>query len=107
MRARLAFGLSMGIGFDTYLIDEITAVGDAAFREACEARGWTLKDEDIHMNIERTLSERIGPAGEKLHTARSRNDQVAVALRLFMKDRLKQLQDTCIQILICLSITLF
>lgn len=34
MRSRLAFGLSMGIGFDTYLIDEITAVGDAAFRES-------------------------------------------------------------------------
>ncbi|MBR9762453.1 MAG: ABC transporter ATP-binding protein [Rhodobacteraceae bacterium] len=32
MRARLAFGLSMGLGFDTYLVDEITAVGDAAFR---------------------------------------------------------------------------
>lgn len=37
MRARLGFALSMGIGFDTYLVDEITAVGDAAFREACEA----------------------------------------------------------------------
>lgn len=32
MRARMAFGLSMGLGFDTYLVDEITAVGDAAFR---------------------------------------------------------------------------
>ncbi|MEM7719923.1 MAG: ATP-binding cassette domain-containing protein, partial [Pseudomonadota bacterium] len=37
MRARLGFALSMGIGFDTYLIDEVTAVGDAAFRETCEA----------------------------------------------------------------------
>ena len=36
MRARLAFALSMGIDFDTYLIDEISAVGDAAFREKCE-----------------------------------------------------------------------
>jgi len=36
MRARLAFGISMGIKFDTYLIDEITAVGDAAFREKSE-----------------------------------------------------------------------
>lgn len=36
MRARLGFALSMGIGFDTYLIDEVTAVGDAAFREKCE-----------------------------------------------------------------------
>jgi len=37
MRARLGFALSMGIGFDTYLIDEVTAVGDAAFRQTCEA----------------------------------------------------------------------
>jgi len=37
MRARLAFGVSMGIDFDTYLIDEITSVGDAAFREKSEA----------------------------------------------------------------------
>lgn len=37
MRARLAFGVSMGIDFDVYLVDEITAVGDAAFRKKCEA----------------------------------------------------------------------
>ncbi|MEM6387444.1 MAG: ABC transporter ATP-binding protein [Pseudomonadota bacterium] len=37
MRARLGFALSMGIGFDTYLIDEVTAVGDEAFRRTCEA----------------------------------------------------------------------
>lgn len=36
MRARVAFGLSMGLQFDLYLVDEITAVGDAAFREASE-----------------------------------------------------------------------
>ncbi len=37
MRARLAFGVSMGIGFDTYLVDEVTSVGDAAFRQKSEA----------------------------------------------------------------------
>ncbi len=37
MRARLAFAISMGVDFDTYLIDEISAVGDAAFRQKCEA----------------------------------------------------------------------
>lgn len=37
MRARLGFALSMGIAFDTYLIDEVTAVGDAGFRQKCEA----------------------------------------------------------------------
>jgi len=42
--------------------------------------------EDIHMNIEQALTERIGPAGAKLHTARSRNDQVALDLRLYLRD---------------------
>ena len=41
--------------------------------------------EDIHMNIERALTEKIGPAGAKLHTARSRNDQVALDVRLYCR----------------------
>ncbi|PTQ52920.1 MAG: Argininosuccinate lyase [Hydrogenibacillus schlegelii] len=44
-----------------------------------------LEDEDIHMNLERLLLERIGPVGGKLHTARSRNDQVALDLHLFVR----------------------
>jgi argininosuccinate lyase len=43
-------------------------------------------DEDIHMAVERRLIEKIGPTGGKLHTARSRNDQVALDLRLYLKD---------------------
>jgi len=50
---------------------------------------WDPKLEDVHMNIERALTERIGPTGEKLHTARSRNDQVALDTRLYVKDALK------------------
>ena len=46
-------------------------------------------DEDIHMNIERRLTELIGPTGGKLHTARSRNDQVALDMRLFLRDEVK------------------
>jgi argininosuccinate lyase len=46
-------------------------------------------DEDIHMNIERRLTEKIGAAGGKLHTARSRNDQVALDLRLFLRDEVE------------------
>ena len=46
-------------------------------------------DEDIHMNIERRLIERIGPAGGKLHTARSRNDQVVLDMRLYLRDEVK------------------
>lgn len=42
--------------------------------------------EDVHMNVEATLTERIGPAGARLHTGRSRNDQVATDLRLWARD---------------------
>jgi len=44
--------------------------------------------EDIHMNIEKRLIERIGPVGGKLHTGRSRNDQVAVDIRLYLRDEI-------------------
>ena len=54
--------------------------------------------EDGHSAIESWLTEMLGDIGGKIHTGRSRNDQVAVALRLYMKDRLKHLQSTCIQI---------
>ncbi len=46
---------------------------------------FSLDDEDIHMNIEAMLTERVGEAGKRLHTARSRNDQVAVDTRLYVK----------------------
>lgn len=48
--------------------------------------------EDIHMNIEKELTTRIGDAGAKLHTARSRNDQVSTDLRLYLKDEIATLQ---------------
>ena len=49
---------------------------------------FTIESEDIHMNIETILTERIGDVGKKLHTARSRNDQVAVDIRLYLKDEI-------------------
>jgi argininosuccinate lyase len=49
-------------------------------------------DEDIHMAVERRLIEKIGPVGGKLHTARSRNDQIALDLRLFVREEIDGLQ---------------
>lgn len=54
--------------------------------------------EDIHMNIEKALAEKIGPAGEKLHTARSRNDQVALDVRLYLRDESNQIIDLLTQL---------
>lgn len=47
-----------------------------------------LADEDIHLAVERRLTEKIGEAGRKLHTARSRNDQVALDLRLYLREEI-------------------
>ena len=49
--------------------------------------------EDIHTEIERLLGEQIGPLAGKLHTARSRNDQVALDLRLFLRDEIDEIRD--------------
>ena len=49
--------------------------------------------EDIHMNIEKALIDRIGAAGEKLHTGRSRNDQVSLDIRLYLRDEGQKLID--------------
>ncbi|HKA33940.1 MAG TPA: argininosuccinate lyase [Candidatus Binatia bacterium] len=67
--------------------------GLEAIREDIDAGKFRFSaaDEDIHMNIERRLIERIGRVGEKLHTARSRNDQVALDLRLYLRDEVKEL----------------
>jgi argininosuccinate lyase len=50
-----------------------------------------IADEDIHMAVERRLKEIIGPVGGRLHTARSRNDQVATSFRLFIRDAIDEL----------------
>ncbi len=49
---------------------------------------FSLENEDIHMNIETILTQRIGEAGKRLHTGRSRNDQVAVDFRLYLKEEI-------------------
>ena len=49
---------------------------------------WRVDLEDVHMNIEARLTDRIGIAGKKLHTGRSRNDQVATDIRLYLRDEI-------------------
>jgi len=66
-------------------LDAIRADIDAGHFE------WSEKLEDVHMNIEARLTERIGEAGKRLHTGRSRNDQVATDLRLYVRDVIDEL----------------
>lgn len=49
---------------------------------------WSVSLEDVHMNIEAVLTQRIGITGKKLHTGRSRNDQVATDIRLYLRDEI-------------------
>ena len=54
---------------------------------------WSVSLEDVHMNIEARLTDRIGAVGKKLHTGRSRNDQVATDIRLFLREEADTLCD--------------
>lgn len=67
--------------------------GLTAVRKEMEAGKFIfdIKDEDIHMAIEKALIKRIGKAGEKLHTGRSRNDQVVLDVRLYLRDEIRNL----------------
>ncbi|RAW07203.1 argininosuccinate lyase [Halomonas elongata] len=63
-------------------LDEVAAEIEAG------SFAWSVELEDVHMNIEARLTEKIGITGKKLHTGRSRNDQVATDIRLFLRDEI-------------------
>jgi argininosuccinate lyase len=70
----------------------VIAMGLTSIREEIEQKKFQFKPEleDIHMNIEARLLEKVGEVAGKLHTARSRNDQVALDLRLFAKEAITE-----------------
>ena len=75
--------------------EDVTAIegGLATIRAEIE-RGdfkWSLDDEDVHLNIEKRLTALIGDAGKRLHTGRSRNDQVATDIRLYLRGEIDRL----------------
>ena len=72
------------------IVEGLRAVG--ADIEAGRFR-WSLRLEDVHMNIETALTERIGQTGKKLHTGRSRNDQVATDVRLLLREEIDAIGD--------------
>jgi argininosuccinate lyase len=111
------FNASIGFDYKLYEYDIQGSIAHAKMLAKCDIISETDKDkivaglkeilaeieaeqfefsvelEDIHMNIEHKLTEKIGEVGGKLHTARSRNDQVAVDIRLYLKDQIEQIQD--------------
>src|SRR5689334_9444024 len=113
-----AFDFGVSFGFDRLLFeDDVT--GSIAWADALEAAGMLSRedaeaiigalkvileegrrnpesvagpDEDVHSFVERRLIERIGDAGRRLHTGRSRNEQVSLDLRLYLRRRIPLLQ---------------
>ena len=82
-------GLGNSIDALQGILDDLDS-GALAFDPACE---------DIHMFVEQVLTARIGDVGKKLHTARSRNDQVALDLRLYLKDEIAALQSLVLAVI--------
>ncbi len=80
-------------------VDEFAAIenGLKKIRGEIESNSfkWSETLEDVHMNIEAALTSHIGEAGKKLHTGRSRNDQVATDMRLFLRE---ELDEICLQL---------
>jgi argininosuccinate lyase len=73
---------------ETGLQEVLSRGRDQAFFDSPEAQ----EDEDVHAFVERELVARVGDAGRRLHTGRSRNEQVAVDLRLYLKRRIPEIQ---------------
>jgi argininosuccinate lyase len=120
-----AFDFGVSFGFDRALFEDDVA-GSLAWAEALGACGVLAKedasairnglesileegrhdpsfitgaDEDIHSFVERKLIERIGDAGRRLHTGRSRNEQVSLDLRLYLRRRIALLQQALVQLI--------
>ena len=82
------------VGVLTQAEAEAITVGLQEIRAEIEsgAFAWSVAREDVHMNIEARLIEKIGETGKKLHTGRSRNDQVATDIRLWLRDAIDALR---------------
>jgi argininosuccinate lyase len=83
----------IGILSEKELSDILRGLSDIGSEIEAGTFSFSQSLEDIHMNIEAALTERIGDAGGKLHTARSRNDQVALDMRLYIRDESEEIRD--------------
>lgn len=77
--------------------DDVDQIKDGLHRTMQKIKrgeiGFSVSDEDIHMNIEKALIDDVGPVGGKLHTGRSRNDQVATDMHLYLRKRVVEFVD--------------
>jgi len=83
---------SIGILTASELVDIQTGLAQIQAEIGAGKFVWSIQQEDVHMNIEARLTDLIGIAGKKLHTGRSRNDQVATDIRLYLRDEIGVIQ---------------
>ena len=83
----------VGILTDKEEVDIVNGLEDIRREIDNEKFDWSTELEDIHMNIESALTKNIGETGKKLHTGRSRNDQIATDLRLYARDQIDQISE--------------
>jgi len=84
----------------TQLIDGLQGILDDLNAGALT---FDMSAEDIHMFVEQVLTERLGDVGKKLHTARSRNDQVALDIRLYLRDEITEIRELVCALLTALA----
>ena len=86
------------VGLITLEEGEALVAALEAMLPVVSAPGFTIETqfEDIHSKIEHELIAQLGDAGKKIHTARSRNDQVLVAMHLYLKDELQTIKNLCL-----------
>jgi argininosuccinate lyase len=81
---------------------DLEAIERGLAQVLAEVRGgtfaWSIEREDVHFNIEHRLTELVGDAGKRLHTARSRNDQVATDIRLWLRAEIDALQELLVRV---------
>jgi argininosuccinate lyase len=91
--AALAEAGVLSAGESGAIAEGLTAILEQGRRDPASVDG---PDEDVHSFVERVLIERIGDTGKRLHTGRSRNEQVALDLRLYLRRRITTLQDAIV-----------
>jgi len=84
----------------TQIVEGLTEIQQEIKRGAFE---WSVALEDVHMNIESRLTQKIGAVGKKLHTGRSRNDQVATDIRLYLRHEIELISSELTRLLTALA----
>jgi len=84
----------------TQIVEGLTEIQQEIKRGAFE---WSIALEDVHMNIESRLTQKIGAVGKKLHTGRSRNDQVATDIRLYLRHEIELISSELTRLLTALA----